>query len=198
MFHKRVILSSFFALANFYLECKSATVSSISSDFGAHSFVIPEGSVLCPGKDPKEYCDCDASSDCGSPFCECEEGLECCKNGESSEEEDEDTSENPFIIPEYAVLCPGKDPKEYCDCHIHSDCGTDFCECGAALKCCEDGGISVEPFEIPEYAVLCPAKHPEEYCDCDPTSDCGSDFCGCDAGIKCCENAESSGSTSYD
>merc|ERR1711933_169563 len=55
--------------------------SSSSSSSSSDSIEPPAGSVLCPGKDKANYCDCE--SDCFHPkrgYCTCAPAKACCAN----------------------------------------------------------------------------------------------------------------------
>eukprot|EP00594_Rhizosolenia_setigera_P020337 CAMPEP_0178962786 /NCGR_PEP_ID=MMETSP0789-20121207/14586_1 /TAXON_ID=3005 /ORGANISM="Rhizosolenia setigera, Strain CCMP 1694" /LENGTH=201 /DNA_ID=CAMNT_0020647031 /DNA_START=56 /DNA_END=661 /DNA_ORIENTATION=+ len=94
----------------------------------------PEGSVVCEGNGPMDFCTCSArecEDDHFAPmYCGCEEAQKCCEEATAS-----------FSPPEGAVVCEGNGPLDYCGCSDwecnHDYFGPMYCGCEEALECCE-------------------------------------------------------------
>merc|ERR1712157_594229 len=81
--------------------------------------------VLCPGKNKKDYCDCDGDCNGNPSFCECEEAKKCCKKRKKEKKrdgkkdkksKDSHSFDSKDSLDSKQVLCPGKNQEDFCDC----------------------------------------------------------------------------------
>jgi len=85
--------------------------------------------VLCPGFEEGQYCDCSGDCTYQPNWCSCAEAQTCCA-GQTGDAEPEEG------LPSDAILCPGFEDGEYCDCSWDCTEQPQWCSCTEAQACC--------------------------------------------------------------